>query len=149
MASIGSGWKTRASAGARASFNPIADLVAKIKMVPNPDRKMISLALGDPTALGNLCPPPEAVAAVQQALASGSCHGYGPSIGNMAARQAVAQHVAAGGEVVSAEDVLLCSGCSSALDMAIFTLAEAGQNILVPRPGFPLYITLAAGYGEL
>ena len=57
--------------------------------------------------------------------------------------------VAAGGEVVSAEDVLLCSGCSSALDMAIFTLAEAGQNILVPRPGFPLYITLAAGYGEL
>jgi tyrosine aminotransferase len=144
----GSSWKIRASAGARASFNPIAHLVANLKMAPNPSHKMISLAMGDPTAMGNLGPPPEAVAAVLEAVASGRYNGYGPSSGSQAGRQAVAEHVSLpGGEVVLAEHVLLCSGCSSALDMAIFTLAEAGQNILIPRPGFPLYATLAAGYG--
>ena len=50
---------------------------------------------------------------------------------------------------VTADDVILCSGCSTALDMAIFTVAQAGQNVLVPRPGFPLYATLAAGYGTI
>ncbi len=53
------------------------------------------------------------------------------------------------GDDVTADDVILCSGCSTALDMAIFTVAQAGQNILVPRPGFPLYATLAAGYGTI
>jgi aspartate/methionine/tyrosine aminotransferase len=53
------------------------------------------------------------------------------------------------GDDVTANDVILCSGCSTALDMAIFTVAQAGQNVLVPRPGFPLYATLAAGYGTI
>ena len=48
---------------------------------------------------------------------------------------------------VTGEDVILCSGCSSALDIAISTLADKGKNILVPRPGFPLYMTLSAGLG--
>ena len=37
---------------------------------------------------------------------------------------------------------------SFALDIAISTVADAGQNILVPRPGFPLYTTLSAGLGK-
>ena len=48
---------------------------------------------------------------------------------------------------VTSDDVILCSGCSCALDIAISTLADDGQNILVPRPGFPLYTTLSAGLG--
>ena len=88
---------------------------------------------------------------------------YGPSTGCVKAREAVATHISVpGGEVpdiprrgssdsyshqVTAEDVILCSGCSCALDIAIATLADAGANILVPRPGFPLYTTLAAGLG--
>lgn len=45
------------------------------------------------------------------------------------------------------QDVVLCSGCSCALDLAITVLANPGQNILVPRPGFPLYRTLAESLG--
>ena len=45
------------------------------------------------------------------------------------------------------QDVILCSGCSCALDLCISVLANPGQNILVPRPGFPLYRTLAEGLG--
>ena len=50
---------------------------------------------------------------------------------------------------MTADDVILCSGCSCALDIVIASMADAGQNILVPRPGFPLYTTLAAGLGKI
>ena len=49
--------------------------------------------------------------------------------------------------VIYQQDVILCSGCSCALDLCISVLANPGQNILVPRPGFPLYRTLAEGLG--
>lgn len=48
---------------------------------------------------------------------------------------------------VCASDVVLCSGCSSSLDMCIAVLAGPGQNILIPRPGFSIYRTLALGHG--
>ena len=34
-----------------------------------------------------------------------------------------------------------------ALDMSILSLADPGQNILIPQPGFPLYSTIAHGHG--
>jgi tyrosine aminotransferase len=35
---------------------------------------------------------------------------------------------------VTAEDVILSSGCSHALEMTVLTLASPGENILIPRP---------------
>lgn len=43
----------------------------------------------------------------------------------------------------SFQDVILTSGCSHALEMCILVLADTGQNILIPRPGFSIYRTLA------
>jgi len=43
--------------------------------------------------------------------------------------------------------VILASGCSHAIDLSICVLATHGQNILIPRPGFPLYKTLTSVYG--
>lgn len=42
------------------------------------------------------------------------------------------------------QDIIIASGCSGALEIAIGALAGAGTNILVPSPGFSLYITLAS-----
>lgn len=41
------------------------------------------------------------------------------------------------------QDVVIASGCSGALDIAIAALAEEGNSILIPAPGFSLYSTLA------
>jgi len=108
---------------------------------------MISLSIGDPTVFGNLLPAKEVVDALHKALDSQKCNGYGPSTGSVEARAAVAKHISVPGGEVTSDDVILCSGCSCALDIAISTLADDGQNILVPRPGFPLYTTLSAGLG--
>merc|ERR1712088_720708 len=108
-------WKVRASIVAKNTFNPIRNILETMSIDPNPEKKMISLSIGDPTVFGNLLPAKEVVDALHKALDSQKCNGYGPSTG--------------------------------ALDIAISTLADDGQNILVPRPGFPLYTTLSAGLG--
>jgi tyrosine aminotransferase len=43
--------------------------------------------------------------------------------------------------------VIITSGASGAIAIAIPALADAGHNILVPRPGFSLYATVCGHYG--
>lgn len=50
-------------------------------------------------------------------------------------------------DVFSFQDVIVTSGCSQSLELVITLLANPGQNILIPRPGFPLYQTLAHSAG--
>ena len=45
------------------------------------------------------------------------------------------------------QDVVFASGCSGAIDLCISVLCNPGQNMLVPRPGFSLYKTLAESLG--
>jgi tyrosine aminotransferase len=132
---------------AKNTFNPIRNILETMDLDPNPNKKMVSLSIGDPTVFGNLKPAKEITDAVHAALESGKHNGYGPSTGSFVAKEAVAKHVSVPGGEVTGDDIILCSGCSCALDIAISTLAQDGQNILVPRPGFPLYTTLSAGLG--
>lgn len=43
--------------------------------------------------------------------------------------------------------MILTSGCSQAIDLAISVLCNPGDNVLVPCPGFSLYKTLAVSMG--
>ncbi|GBP66560.1 Tyrosine aminotransferase [Eumeta japonica] len=104
------------------------------------------IRVGDPTTFGNLNPPEQVIQAVKDSIELHSSRGYGPSNGHLEARKAIAEYSAHQGPV-KPEDVILCSGCSHALDLAVSVLADAGQNILVPRPGFMIYKTLAEGLG--
>lgn len=67
--------------------------------------------------------------------------------GTPEARQAVADYSTLHGAPVTADDVILTSGCSQSLDIAFQLLANPGQNVLIPRPGFPLYMTLCHSLG--
>lgn len=86
---------------------------------------------------------------MKEVIDDGNFNGYGPSVGFVESRQAVAdysQHQALRAEITP-NDVILCSGCSCSLDMCIAVIAGAGQNILIPKPGFSIYGTLAEGFG--
>lgn len=83
---------------------------------------------------------------MQRAVESSKYNGYAASNGHEEARRAIAkysQHQSS--EEIAIENVIITSGCSSALEFCILALADAGKNILLPRPGFCLYQTLAEG----
>ncbi|XP_030758330.1 tyrosine aminotransferase-like [Sitophilus oryzae] len=142
-------WKVEASTTAKNCRNFIREVVDNLDLQPNPEKPVIALSLGDPTIFGNLKPSKEAIEAVVDILQEGSCNGYAPSVGHEVSRKAVAEYLSYDGVKYTAQDVILCSGCSSSLEISITALADGtkGQNILVPRPGFAIYRTLAEAIG--
>lgn len=120
---------------AKATANPHRLMAENSKVIPNPSKKVITLQMGDPTLFGNFKRPQEAADAIKQA-ASKDKFSYYHTMGMMEARQAVANYVNKSGVEISSEDVILTSGGSSSLEMCFLTLANAGENILVPRPCF-------------
>ncbi|XP_044317219.1 tyrosine aminotransferase [Drosophila rhopaloa] len=142
-----SGWQIKASQLSINTHNRIRNIVESLKIKPNPEKPMIPLSIGDPTTFGNLKAADETMKAVLHSLESGKFNGYAHTQGHEVARQAVAKysaHQRPDGEI-DPNEVVLCSGCSSALEYCILALADRGQNVLVPRPGFCLYGTLTEG----
>uniref|UniRef100_A0A182KC84 Tyrosine aminotransferase n=1 Tax=Anopheles christyi TaxID=43041 RepID=A0A182KC84_9DIPT len=139
-------WNVAISDFASLTHNPIRAIVEGLNIQPNPNKPLIALSIGDPTTFGNLKPSPETVDAIRQAIEDGTGNGYAPANGHLEAREAVARYVQHQG-AVTPNDVILCSGCSSSLDLCISVLGGPGKNILIPKPGFSIYRTLAEGFG--
>lgn len=101
---------------------------------------------GDPTVFGNLKAADETINALRDAIDECKHNGYAHSAGTIVAREAVCKYVAPHQGPLTPDDVILCSGCSSSLDLCITAIANPGQNILIPRPGFSIYRTLAISH---
>ncbi|KAJ2707022.1 hypothetical protein FB645_001163 [Coemansia sp. IMI 203386] len=130
----------------RRTFNPIRDVLSRPVQplsTPKSTNEPISLSIGDPTVFGNFKTHPVVVEAVEEAVRSFSFNGYPPSVGVPQAREAVARKYTHPQAPLTANDVVMASGCSGAVEMAIGVLCSEGQNILLPRPGFCLYNTVA------
>ncbi|XP_048828321.1 tyrosine aminotransferase [Brienomyrus brachyistius] len=136
-------WNIRASAMSKNTLNPIRAIVDGMKITPNPDKPMIALSIGDPTVFGNLPTDHKVLQAMKDAIDSHKYNGYAPSVGYQKSREVVANFYSCPEAPLEAKDVILTSGCSQAIELAINVLCNPGQNILVPCPGFSLYKTLA------
>lgn len=138
-----------ASQRSRNVFNPIRSVVDSL-VIPeaSEEKPMIPLSLGDPTVFGNFRIHSTTEDSLIQNLKSGKFNGYGPSVGHLSAREAIAAvHSDPEKAPLTAEDVVLTSGGSGAISLCIQSCADEGDNILVPTPGFPLYTTIAQTYG--
>ncbi|KAG8198904.1 hypothetical protein JTE90_015116 [Oedothorax gibbosus] len=140
-------WNVKPSKIAATTVNPIRSIVDNLHINPNPDKPVISLSIGDPTVFGNLQPCDEITSAVVESVHSMQHNGYAPSSGYKHSREAVAEYAFREEAPLGPEDVILTSGCSHALEMCIVGLANPGQNILIPRPGFSIYRTIAVSMG--
>lgn len=140
-------WEVKPSDMANNTLNPIRAIVDGMKLTPNPNKPMIALSIGDPTVFGNLPTDDGVIQAMKDALDSQRYNGYAPSVGYVKSREAVANFYSCPEAPLEAEDVILTSGCSQAIDLAISVLCNPGDNILVPCPGFSLYKTLAVSMG--
>ncbi len=68
---------------------------------------------------------------------------YAESEGVRELREAIAERESAKGMHVMPEDVVVTNGVSEALDMVISSIAEPGDEVLVPGPCYPPYLSYA------
>jgi alanine-synthesizing transaminase len=99
--------------------------------------EIIKLNLGNPAAFG-LEAPPDVVSDVVKHIAD--AQGYSDARGIYPARLAVSQSFERRGVVgVTADDVFLGNGVSELIVMSLQALLNAGDEVLVPSPDYPLW----------
>ncbi|HTS32757.1 MAG TPA: pyridoxal phosphate-dependent aminotransferase [Thermoplasmata archaeon] len=94
----------------------------------------INLGLGEP----DFDPPREVIAALCQAVENGGNH-YGPTAGIPALRDHVAARYADRDPQTSRQNVIITASGSEGLMTTALALYDAGDEVLVPNPGFVLY----------
>ncbi|KAH9743855.1 putative aminotransferase TAT2 [Citrus sinensis] len=109
-------------------------------------RPVIHLGHGDPSAFPCFRTSTVAEDAVVDALRTAHYNCYSPTFGVPSARRGIADYLNRDLPYkLSPEDVYLTLGCSQAIEISLSVLARPGANILIPRPGYPLYEIHAAG----
>ena len=120
----------------------IRNIVAEAQRVEAAGTRVRYLNVGDPNVFG-FKTPPHLIAAVERAMRDGH-NGYGPSPGIPAAREAVAQELTSHGFPISADRALITAGTSEAIELVLSALVDAGGEVLVPMPTYPLYTAVLA-----
>jgi aspartate/methionine/tyrosine aminotransferase len=100
---------------------------------------VIKLGRGDP----DLDTPEHIIRAGQEALASGATH-YTNPMGLPELRQAIADNILAhGGAHYSPEDIVVTPGGQQAMFIIALGLLDAGDELLIPCPGYNPYLQAA------
>ncbi|KAI4321840.1 hypothetical protein MLD38_035173 [Melastoma candidum] len=121
-------------------------LAQMLETLDEADRsRLISLGIGDPTAYSAFRTPHASEDAIEEALRSRKFNGYAPTVGLPQSRRAVAEHLSRNLPYkITPDDVFLTSGCTQAIDVTFMILSRPGANVLIPRPGFPMYELVAS-----
>ena len=123
----------------------IRNIVAEAKAVEAAGRQVRYLNIGDPVAFG-FQTPPHIVEAAVRAMRDGH-NGYLPSIGIASAREAVAADYTRRRVAMTPDRVLITTGTSEGIDLALNALVDEGDDVLVPSPTYPLYTAILAKIG--
>jgi alanine-synthesizing transaminase len=123
----------------------IRNIVTEAQRVEASGTRVRYLNVGNPPAFG-FQPPPHLIEAVERAMRNGE-NGYSPSPGISPAREAIAAEYTGRGWPVSADRVLVTSGTSEGIELALTALADQDADVLVPLPAYPLYTAVIAKLG--
>jgi len=114
----------------------VRDIVVLANQVAKQGKEMLYLNIGDPNAF-DFQTPRHIIEATYQAMLR-NMNGYAPSSGVEEARDAIARAARAKG-IDSILDLFITTGASEAIDVCLTALANEGENVLIPSPGYPLY----------
>jgi alanine-synthesizing transaminase len=124
----------------------IRDVVVQAKQIAKTGKKIFYLNIGDPVAF-DFDTPRHVKQALSKAVEEGA-NAYSPSEGLPELRQAICQkEKRINGVDVSADDVIVTSGISEGIQMVMAALIDAGDEILLPGPTYPPYISYAKFFG--
>ncbi|MCM2324626.1 MAG: aminotransferase class I/II-fold pyridoxal phosphate-dependent enzyme [Oligoflexia bacterium] len=99
-------------------------------------KKLLYLNIGDPVPFG-FKTPDFVTGAIIDSLKRGET-GYAPSPGTASAIAAIRRDADRRG-IRNIQDIYVTSGGSEAIELAMTSLLNPGDNLLVPCPGYPLY----------
>jgi alanine-synthesizing transaminase len=123
----------------------IRNIVAEARKIEAAGRKVRYLNIGDPIIFG-FHTPPHMIAAVERAMRDGD-NGYAPSVGILKAREAVTAECIQRGMPMTPDRVVITSGTSEGIELALTALAGPGDEVLIPVPTYPLYTAVLAKIG--
>jgi aspartate/methionine/tyrosine aminotransferase len=120
---------------ARLGTESAFEVLARARALERAGREIIHLEIGEP----DFDTPLHIRDAAKRALDQGATH-YGPAAGLPELREAIAKHVGATrGVPVSSEEVVVTPGGKPIMFFTILALVNAGDEVIHPDPGFPIY----------
>ena len=120
---------------ARLGTETAFEVLVKAKALEAQGRDIVHLEIGEP----DFDTPRNIIDAGCDALHKGFTH-YGPSAGLIELREVIAQHVSdTRGINVIADEVVVVPGGKPIIFFSILALADAGDEVIYPNPGFPIY----------
>lgn len=123
----------------------IRDVVLESNKVEAQGHKVLKLNIGDPLVYDFKTPDHIVKAACEATIAQEN--GYTPSKGILPLREAIVKAEKAGGVDIDAEDIIVTTGVTEALMMIFGAALGPRDEILVPGPTYPPYITYSKFYG--
>src|ERR1700759_2098085 len=120
---------------ARLGTETAFEVLVKARALEAKGRDIVHLEIGEP----DFDTPANIIDAATDALHKGFTH-YGPSAGMVELREVIAQHVSETRRVnVTPDEVVIVPGGKPIIFFAILALAEEGDEVIYPNPGFPIY----------
>jgi aspartate aminotransferase len=111
------------------------EVLVRARALERQGKDIVHLEIGEP----DFDTPANIVEAAVDALQKGWTH-YGPSAGLPDLRQAIADEVSATrGVSVSPDEVVVVPGGKPIIFFSILALADPGDEVIYPNPGFPIY----------
>jgi aspartate aminotransferase len=111
------------------------EVLEKARALERQGKNVIHLEIGEP----DFETPSNVIEAAVDALHRGWTH-YGPSAGYPDLREAIAAEVARSrGVKVSRDEVVVVPGGKPIIFYSLLALADTGDEVIYPNPGFPIY----------
>ncbi|MDH7557135.1 MAG: aminotransferase class I/II-fold pyridoxal phosphate-dependent enzyme [Candidatus Bathyarchaeota archaeon] len=124
----------------------IRDVIAYAKQIAKTGKKIFYLNIGDPVAF-DFNTPKHIKQALMKAVEEGA-NAYSASEGIPELREAISQKEKRVNSIdISAEDIIVTQGISEGIQMVMAALIDAGDEILLPGPTYPPYISYAKFFG--
>jgi aspartate aminotransferase len=111
------------------------EVLVRAKTLERQGRDIVHLEIGEP----DFDTPANIIHAATEALQHGWTH-YGPSAGLPDLRETIADYVSTTRRVkAAADEVVVVPGGKPIIFYTILALAEPGDEVIYPNPGFPIY----------
>jgi aspartate aminotransferase len=111
------------------------EVLAKAKALEKQGRDIVHLEIGEP----DFDTPSNIKEAAIKAMKAGYTH-YVPAAGILELRQAIAEYLSKSRSIsVDPDDVVVTPGAKPIIFFSILALAEPGDEVMYPNPGFPIY----------